>query len=765
MTFVYKNEKVTDNIYGLTNLILLSLFLFFFINGMFWADLCFPANIFFFISAVILSNTVIRLPKRTRLYIFIIIFLIVLTWFFSSDKSFLYELYLRLPSIFPERSAENEAKRKILTVIITALMALPVSIINRLSERFERIRGFLSLLMIISLIYSLFLRISLHIVCVYSAFFYILIYITELIRKRGKADSYHRLKPFITGIIPFFLIFLLLLCAMPISKAPYKWQWARDIFGRIEEAVNIRLEGFGNNDSEDLDISFTGFSEKSGLFSNIQNKKKKLLDIRFSGKNEFPLYLKVQTFDHFNGRGWDEPKSDDLYKERIDLYESFCSLEAYNRQSGRGNYRNYKAEITYRYLHTDHLIIPMGTWNVEEKKNPTGYHAEGCDLKFDRKAGYGKEYIFQYLRPVNTRDEMKEYLISDTSPDEAVKKRITDIYDMDPANADELRDHRDHIYEKYSETVPLSPETERWLDEVTEGADSDIEKLYLLEEALSSMDYNSSPGRLPDNVKDTTSFLDHFLNVKREGFCTYYASAFVLLARHLGFPARYVQGFLIPAGKDPVLSCYSNMSHAWPEVYIEGKGFTAFEPTPGHTQLRYKRADKAKNLSAESPEVKKKEDGTDERKEEEDKGQGYTTGARALIEHYLIRVIAVILISVFIFIAVEFLYVLYREKKYGIEEKYYITVGRNLKILSFLGYERASFETYNELSERILSETEENPVPTDFIKVHEDIIYGNAVIDKEKLGSVIEQENTLLALLKNEKGYRYFFYYRKLFIR
>lgn len=63
------------------------------------------------------------------------------------------------------------------------------------------------------------------------------------------------------------------------------------------------------------------------------------------------------------------------------------------------------------------------------------------------------------------------------------------------------------------------------------------------------MEYNKNPGVLPDQVADGKSFLDFFLLESQKGYCTYYATAFVLLARAEGFPARYVQGFCVPAGK------------------------------------------------------------------------------------------------------------------------------------------------------------------------------------------------------------------------
>lgn len=50
---------------------------------------------------------------------------------------------------------------------------------------------------------------------------------------------------------------------------------------------------------------------------------------------------------------------------------------------------------------------------------------------------------------------------------------------------------------------------------------------------------------------------------------------------------EYVQGFCVPAENETKIEVRSGMAHAWPEVYIEGKGWIPFEPTPGYGEKRY----------------------------------------------------------------------------------------------------------------------------------------------------------------------------------
>jgi transglutaminase-like putative cysteine protease len=68
----------------------------------------------------------------------------------------------------------------------------------------------------------------------------------------------------------------------------------------------------------------------------------------------------------------------------------------------------------------------------------------------------------------------------------------------------------------------------------------------------------------------------------RVGYCEQFASAYAVMARTLGLPARVAIGFLSPEkiGSDQFVFSSHDM-HAWPEVYFRGSGWVRFEPTPG----------------------------------------------------------------------------------------------------------------------------------------------------------------------------------------
>ena len=139
----------------------------------------------------------------------------------------------------------------------------------------------------------------------------------------------------------------------------------------------------------------------------------------------------------------------------------------------------------------------------------------------------------------------------------------------------------DIVKDRYSEDISLSGALREKLDEVYNGAADPYDKLKRLEAELGRMKYTLRPAPMPDDVDSAAEYLDHFLLDSGGGYCSYYATAFVLLARAEGLPARYVQGYRLDTTGRGTYTITTDMAHAWPEVYFEGKGWIAFEPTPG----------------------------------------------------------------------------------------------------------------------------------------------------------------------------------------
>ena len=86
---------------------------------------------------------------------------------------------------------------------------------------------------------------------------------------------------------------------------------------------------------------------------------------------------------------------------------------------------------------------------------------------------------------------------------------------------------------------------------------------------------------------------DWFLFERREGTCGAFSTAFVVLARSIGIPARVVSGWVLtPTSESQTV--YSGQAHQWAEVPFEGIGWVRFEPTaPGGAPSRLAAATEA----------------------------------------------------------------------------------------------------------------------------------------------------------------------------
>lgn len=80
---------------------------------------------------------------------------------------------------------------------------------------------------------------------------------------------------------------------------------------------------------------------------------------------------------------------------------------------------------------------------------------------------------------------------------------------------------------------------------------------------------------------------DYFLFDLKRGYCDYYATSMVVLARAAGLPARLVIGYT-SGGFDELNRRFvvrGVNAHAWAEVYFPGVGWVEFEPTAGQPRL------------------------------------------------------------------------------------------------------------------------------------------------------------------------------------
>ena len=138
-----------------------------------------------------------------------------------------------------------------------------------------------------------------------------------------------------------------------------------------------------------------------------------------------------------------------------------------------------------------------------------------------------------------------------------------------------LRDAMD-TYLAVPDTVPTRVIT--LTEQLTDGASSQTERARAIERYLRDLPYSYQVAPLaPDG-----DAVDQFLFTMQTGYCTYYASAMAIMARIAGIPSRVAVGYATGSYEPDqnVFVVREGDAHAWPELYIDGQGWTRWEPTP-----------------------------------------------------------------------------------------------------------------------------------------------------------------------------------------
>lgn len=186
--------------------------------------------------------------------------------------------------------------------------------------------------------------------------------------------------------------------------------------------------------------------------------------------------------------------------------------------------------------------------------------------------------------------------------------------DSDPAGTSSYTDKYLTIYNNYCQMeycqVPYN---------LVDALDQVITEIGPTENALDAADkiaayfnthytYSMTPGATPYSA----DFIQYFLTKQNRGYCVHFASAGTMLLRRMGYPARYVEGYVItpsditngentdlnyadylmgdsPIGQTGVITAdvSDGNAHSWIEVYVEDFGWIPVEVTPPSTENDY----------------------------------------------------------------------------------------------------------------------------------------------------------------------------------
>ncbi|MDT3445282.1 transglutaminaseTgpA domain-containing protein [Pseudofrankia sp. BMG5.37] len=114
--------------------------------------------------------------------------------------------------------------------------------------------------------------------------------------------------------------------------------------------------------------------------------------------------------------------------------------------------------------------------------------------------------------------------------------------------------------------------------QIAQGRSTDYDKVRAIQDYFRggtfTYDLNGAPTNKPGALAE-------FLFGSKRGYCEQFASAMTVLVRSLGIPARVAVGFVDGIRQaDGSRLIRNGDAHAWPEVWLPGTGWIAFEPTP-----------------------------------------------------------------------------------------------------------------------------------------------------------------------------------------
>lgn len=278
---------------------------------------------------------------------------------------------------------------------------------------------------------------------------------------------------------------------------------------------------------EDVGGATTGLSEQMspGRISQLSNNDAVAFRVKFNSDipPQSDLYWRGPVFWNFTGFEWDAPKAQ--FQLRLET-----AFETY------GPAFDYSVTL--------------------EPHDQRWLFALDLPVELPPRSRMSAELQLLSLQPINkvTRYQLRSYTRYRIEPNaKPLLQRYLDL----PAN--------------------IAPRSQRLVQNWQQDASNPRQ---LIQQALNYFrDQEFYYSRQPPLLFDDP--VDEFLFQTRKGYCEHYASAFTVMMRQAGIPARVVTGY--QGGEMNPLSDYmivrQSDAHAWSEVWLAGEGWQRVDPT------------------------------------------------------------------------------------------------------------------------------------------------------------------------------------------
>lgn len=655
----------------------------------------------------------------------------------------------------------------------TAVIVIAAYFVQILLEKWNALKVGLACVGMVSLLLCMFTKRTVSHLGVIFIILYIIVVYLEWQQKHWKKMHSGSLKAQIIWSAPFLVIYLLLMAGMATPEKPYDWLWAKNLYAGLEESFLAVTHNIFRWGGYDFDTALSGFSEEGRLGGAFWRNDRKVMHIQGTGVSGTHIYLIGKVYDTFDGRQWLQEYHEKEEERFIDTVETLYAIRRLDDEYLHDYVKKATLTIFYDAFDIGYLFTPLKTSSIVSPESAFSYFFDGGDMILDAQRVQGTTYRVRYYQ-LNSGTELFDQLLASYTPQDemvwdVVVRQYADEYegDMDPEMTLEmLEEHKQKVHDSYLDEIAISEAVESYLARITADANTDVEKLRAIEKELASFTYTKKPGELPDDVTNASEFLDYFLLESRQGYCVHFATAFVLLARAEGIPARYTQGFCVPAGEEGEAEILSSMAHSWPEVYIDGVGWIPFEPTPGYGGRRYnswklstrpssilndQREEESEDMLSDKEAQQEALQEESEETEEETTKEANRERIRRILALWVPAVLAGILLAIFLDDLLKY----YRYQRMSDVEKFRVEVRKNLRILTWAGLQREEEETLQELRERGM---QIHGLPSlNFLEHYEDVVYGGKVVSDEMLEGVKRERKVIINALKEKKKLLYLY--------
>ena len=394
----------------------------------------------------------------------------------------------------------------------------------------------------------------------YIFLFIIVIYYFRFIylkNNKRTPNNFVSLTAFTLWLLPLSALILIISFSLHPKMVPMQWKWFDHNFNIVYNFFNKSFISYKTPDF--FTIADSGFGENNVLGGKVKLNKTVVLTV----DSPAVVYLKGISRDFYSGTNWGisnkaslsiTNKKNTLNKNSMELISNL----AINNYEPNKYYSNDKLKITFQNLKSKSLFLTANTNSIKIPTNKSirlNVNSDGT-IKSNKVISKGFTYSLNIYRPFYDDENFIGLLKSSGSSR-----------------------YNERNYSEYLQLPSSLPERVKGLSEtVIHNRPTDYDKVKAIEEYLATKFlYTLIPKSTPKN----RDFVDYFLFDLKEGYCTYFATAMTVMVRSVGIPARYVEGYVLPAKpkKGTTYEVTNEQAHAWVEVYFENVGWIPFEPT------------------------------------------------------------------------------------------------------------------------------------------------------------------------------------------